>query len=695
MSSTPSISERSVGRGRVRLTPGEALRQQDALYRLTDQLQQARSRDAIYDAALTAILTALPCDRAAILLFDENRTMQFVAWSGLSERYRQAVAGHSPWSPDERNPAPVCIENLDTSELPAELKLVIRTEGIGAAAFIPLVADDKLLGKFMSYFDAPHSFHEDELGFSLNIARQLALALERECGKETLRASEQRFREMIDALPAAVYTTDAEGRITHYNPAAVEFSGRKPELGTDEWCISWKLYRPDGTPLPHAECPMAIALKEGRPIRGAEAIAERPDGSRRWFMPYPTPLRDATGRVVGGINMLVDITDSKRSEQALRDAGRRKDEFLAMLAHELRNPLAPIRNVSELLARKLAPDSKLQEPVAMIRRQTLQLTRLVDDLLDISRITAGRIELKPTFLEIATIIAHALETVKPMLDEKKHRVLVISSYRPLHVHGDFARLSQCLVNVLTNAAKYTDVGGEVRIQSRSEDGCVVVDIADSGAGISAELLPRIFDLFVQSDRTLDRAQGGLGIGLSVVKRLIEMHGGQISARSAGVGYGSTFEIRLPQITGPAHTGSEMLPIEVTPRRVLIVDDNVDAASSLALLLESEGHEARAVYNAKDALEGLESFQPQVCMLDIGLPDMDGYTLARHIRESSRFAGLKLIAITGYGQPDDVSRASDAGFDAHLVKPLDFSVLRRTMDALLEGQDRPTRGTSET
>jgi PAS domain S-box-containing protein len=679
MSSTPSLPERSIGGGRARSLSDEAARQKDALYRLTDHLQQARSRDAIYDAALTAIITALPCDRAAILLFDETRTMRFVALSGLSERYCQAVEGHSPWSPDERNPAPVCIENVDTSELPAELKFVIRTEGIRAAAFIPLVAGDKLLGKFMSYFDAPHSFHEEELGFSLNIARQLALAVERECVKETLRASEQRFREMIDALPAAIYTTDADGRITHFNPAAVEFSGRTPELGTDEWCVSWKLYRPDGTPLPHAQCPMALALKEGRAIRGAEAVAERPDGSRRWFTPYPTPLRDANGRVVGGINMLVDITDSKRAEQALREADRRKDEFLAMLAHELRNPLAPIRNVSELLARKLPPDSKLQEPVAMIRRQTLQLTRLVDDLLDISRITAGRIELKPTFLEVATIIAHALETVKPLLDEKKQRVLVTSSYQPLQVHGDFARLSQCLVNVLTNAAKYTDVGGEVRIQSRSDDGCVVIEIADSGVGISAELLPRIFDLFVQSDRTLDRAQGGLGIGLSVVKRLVEMHGGKISARSAGVGCGSTFAIRLPQVTAPAHTGSNVSPIEVTPRRILIVDDNADAASSLALLLESEGHEARAVCNAKAALEGLESFHPHVAMLDIGLPDMDGYTLARQIRESSRFAGLKLVAITGYGRPEDVSRASEAGFDAHLVKPLDFSLLRRIME----------------
>jgi signal transduction histidine kinase/ActR/RegA family two-component response regulator len=373
----------------------------------------------------------------------------------------------------------------------------------------------------------------------------------------------------------------------------------------------------------------------------------------------------------------------RQSQERLRDADRRKDEFLAMLAHELRNPLAPIRNVSELLARMLPPDSKLQEPVAMIKRQTTQLTRLVDDLLDVSRITSGRIDLRQTPIEVAAIIAQALETVKPLLDEKKHAVSITSSFRPLYVDGDFARLEQCVVNVLANAAKYTDAGGKILIQTRSEQACAVIEIADTGAGIAAELLPRVFDLFVQSDRTLDRAQGGLGIGLSVVKRLIEMHGGRIHAHSAGIGHGSTFEIRLPLIAGPTSIRPEVPRRKVTPRRILIVDDNADAANSLVLLLDIEGHETLAASSAREAIDRLESFQPDVALLDIGLPDMDGYTLAELIRESAPCKGMKLVALTGYGQAEDVARARQAGFDAHLIKPLDYSLLRQTLERLGE------------
>jgi signal transduction histidine kinase/ActR/RegA family two-component response regulator len=861
---------RSAERSHNHAARSVAARRKDALYRLADHLQQARSRADIYEAALEAIVTALPCDRASILLFDDAGAMRFVAWRDLSDDYRRAVEGHSPWSTDETNPKPICVSDVATAELSAPLKAVIAAEGIGAAAFIPLVTNGRLLGKFMSYFDAPHSFEDDEIELSLAIARQLALAIERERSDEALRASEQRFRDMIDALPAAIYTTDADGRITHYNPAAVEFSGRVPKLGTDDWCVTWKLYNPDGTPLPHAKCPMAVALKEDRAIRGAEAIAERPDGSRRWFTPYPTPLHDDFGRVIGGINMLVDITKSKEAERALRESGkslteeleavrrlqalsielirpdkaaalyeqiadaaaalmrsdlasvqmlypeqgdacelhllavrgfdppttlfwqwvgsepestcgralrtgqrvvvtdvdtcdwldgtdgrrvysqagiraaqstpllsrsgeivgmitthwrqphepserdlrlldilarqaadlierkqaeaalrhseerlraadRRKDEFLAMLAHELRNPLAPIRNVSEVLARLLPADPKLQEAVAVIKRQTAQLTRLVDDLLDVSRITSGRIELKRADLEIGAIIGQAVETVKPLLDEKNHRVSITSSYRPLHVNGDCARLEQCVVNVLANAAKYTDACGEIRIQTFAEEGSAVIEIRDNGAGISAELLPRIFDLFVQSDRTLDRAEGGLGIGLSIVKRLIEMHGGRIAAHSEGAGRGSRFEIRLPLIAAPRSVRQPVAQSAVLSKRVLIVDDNADAANSLALLLELDGHEVQAVYTANDALQCLPAFKPEVALLDIGLPEMDGYCLAGHIRQLSDCVGLRLIALTGYGQADDVNRARAAGFDEHLVKPLDFALLRRTLE----------------
>jgi CheY-like chemotaxis protein len=351
-----------------------------------------------------------------------------------------------------------------------------------------------------------------------------------------------------------------------------------------------------------------------------------------------------------------------------------------MLAHELRNPLAPIRNASEVLGRTLPSQEAPQVAVGIIKRQVTQLTRLVDDLLDVSRITQGRIELRKEPLELASVIDHAVETVGPMLREKHHEILIAPSEDPLYVTGDSARLTQCVVNLLTNAIKYTDSGGHIRVHTRRSDSVAVVTISDDGAGIPRELLPRIFDLFVQGDRTLDRAQGGLGIGLSVLKKLIEMHGGEVSARSPGVGHGSSFEIRLPLIEEPGAMSPGSTGERAPRRRVLVVDDNVDAANSLALVLRLDGHETEAVYTAYDALEHAATFKPDVVLLDIGLPQLDGYEVARRLRSSPELRGICLVALTGYGQSEDRQRARAAGFDFHLVKPVDFELLARTLSS---------------
>jgi len=365
-----------------------------------------------------------------------------------------------------------------------------------------------------------------------------------------------------------------------------------------------------------------------------------------------------------------------QAEETLRNADRRKDEFLAMLAHELRNPLAPIRTASELLARMLPPDPRTQAGVDIIKRQVTHLTRLVDDLLDVSRITQGRIQLQRQPLELSTIISQAMESVEPLLREKRHKVIVASSFQPLYVDGDSARLVQCVANLLTNAAKYTDPSGEVRVELRSEQSSAVISVADNGVGIAKELLPRIFELFVQSDRSLDRSEGGLGIGLSVVQRLVEMHDGQVTAASAGPGRGSTFEIRLPLIALPAATKTTHRARNVAPKRVLVVDDNRDAATSLAEFLRLDGHESLAVYGGKEALAAVTSFKPDVVLLDIGLPELDGYEVAQRLRASG--STVRLIALTGYGQAEDVQRTRAAGFDAHLVKPVDFAALERAV-----------------
>jgi signal transduction histidine kinase/ActR/RegA family two-component response regulator len=364
------------------------------------------------------------------------------------------------------------------------------------------------------------------------------------------------------------------------------------------------------------------------------------------------------------------------AEDALRNADRRKDEFLAMLAHELRNPLAPIRTASELLARLLPWDPKTQAIVDIVKRQVIHLTRLVDDLLDVSRITQGRIQLQRRPLELSPIVAQAMESVEPLLRDKRHKVVVTACFEPLFVDGDSARLVQCVANLLTNAAKYTDPSGEIRVELRSEQSSAVIAVTDNGVGISKELLPRIFELFVQSERSLDRSEGGLGVGLSVVQRLVEMHDGQVAAASAGPGRGSTFEIRLPTVAAPKEGRNKSTPASVEPKRVLVVDDNVDAAASLAAFLQLDGHEAEAVYSAKGALEAIATFRPDVVLLDIGLPEMDGYEVAKRIRAGG--SSVRLVALTGYGQAEDIQRTHSAGFDAHLVKPVDFVALERTI-----------------
>ncbi|HEX4051086.1 MAG TPA: ATP-binding protein [Steroidobacteraceae bacterium] len=359
--------------------------------------------------------------------------------------------------------------------------------------------------------------------------------------------------------------------------------------------------------------------------------------------------------------------------EQLRRADRLKDEFLAMLAHELRNPLAPIRNASELLERSLPPDSALRDLVGVLKRQARQLSRLVDDLLDVSRITQGRIELHRETIDVASIIDQAIESVEPLTREHRHEVRVTGERASLYVSGDRARLVQCLGNLLNNAAKYTDDGGHIDIELSTRAGRVHIRVRDDGVGISAELLPQVFELFVQGDRSLDRSQGGLGIGLSVVQRIIEMHDGRVTAHSEGIGRGAVFELVLPLASAPLQ---QIFPVSIrrpAGKRVLVVDDNVDAADSLALILNYEGHNATTVYSSADALkQAFTDFDPHVILLDIGLPGMDGYEVARRLRSGG--SNAQLIALTGYGRREDVQRAKAEGFDMHMVKPVDIPAL---------------------
>ncbi len=404
-------------------------------------------------------------------------------------------------------------------------------------------------------------------------------------------------------------------------------------------------------------------------------VLERPASSRTLLSSIRTSVRARARQY----QMRDHVAALGEAEHELRQADRRKDEFLAMLAHELRNPLAPIRTSTDLLPRIIPPgNEKVDSTLGIVKRQVAQLSRLVDDLLDVSRITRGRIELQREVLDLASVVAQALESVEPLMTQKEHVVLRQAHLPALYVLGDRARLVQCVSNILTNSAKYTDPRGEIQVSLHKQSDSAVLLVQDNGIGMSPDLLPRVFDLFVQSERSLDRAQGGLGIGLSVVRQLVQMHGGEVNAHSLGVGQGSTLEIRLPLVAAPISPTPSEAPRTTTRKRILIVDDNRDAADSLALLLQIHGHEVRTAYGGQEALEIAATYMADFILLDIGLPSLNGYEVARRLRRTGIVAHL--VALTGYGQPEDVQRAREAGFDAHMVKPVDVESVLEALEA---------------
>jgi signal transduction histidine kinase len=429
--------------------------------------------------------------------------------------------------------------------------------------------------------------------------------------------------------------------------------------------------------LPHEGDVVCYPLRTGERTLGALALTS--DRSS----PDLVTFQELAGRAAIALDnarlyqsLEREIVRSRAAEEKLQDASRRKDEFLAMLSHELRNPLAPIRNAVEVIRRLAPPDPKLTMARDVVDRQVTLLARLVEELLDVSRISQGKIALKKEPVELSRIISHSVETARPLIDARAQTLSVSVPPAPVWLSADFARLSQVVANLLNNAAKYTGEGGRIELTADAGEGEATISVRDNGTGIESALLPKVFDLFVQGDRALDRGQGGLGIGLTLVKRLVELHDGTVAVASEGPNRGSTFTVRLPCISAvePQRPAPAVIPFkassEVYGRRVLVVDDNVDAAESTAAFLRLEGHEVKAVHDGVQALASLKVFDPHVVVLDIGLPGLDGYAVARQLRERGDTSHVLLIALTGYGQKEDRARAAAAGFDYHYVKPAD-------------------------
>jgi PAS domain S-box-containing protein len=639
-----------------------------------------------------------------------------------------------------------------------------------------------------------------------------------------LREGEQHFRTIVDALPAAIYTTDAEGRITYFNPAAVTFSGRVPALGKDHWCVNWKMYRPDGTPLQHDQCPMAVALKEGRDIDGEEAIAERPDGTRIWFAAYPRPVRDDGGRVVGGINMLLDVTERKRAERArahlaalvessddaivskdlngaiaswnpaaellfgytaleaigksitmiipsdrldeettiigrirrgervdhyetvrrrkdgtmvdisltvspimdangrivgaskiardvterkliekaraeearireslyeqAQEANRAKDEFLATLSHELRTPLNAMLGWSHMMRSAVLPPATQRRALEALERNAKAQAQLVEDLLDVSRIVSGKLQIRSEEVDLPRVVAEAVDSVRPAAAAKGLNIEYDAEPETsIVVLGDADRLRQIVWNLLSNATKFTPHGGRIAVGVQRVNGSVEVVVRDTGEGIPRHFLRHVFERFRQAESSVARRHGGLGLGLAIVRHLTEAHGGSVSAASAGKGKGATFTVTLPvHAVRQRHQPSPAMPFArstaLRGAHILVVDDDADARDLVRLVLEMHGADVTTVASAGEALHVLSQRPFHVLIADIGMPEQDGYSLIEAVRALGPGCGgnLPAIAATAYASVRERAKALEAGYGWHIPKPIDPDQLVATVIA---------------
>jgi PAS domain S-box-containing protein len=497
--------------------------------------------------------------------------------------------------------------------------------------------------------------------------------------RELLRQSEERFRGLMEQAPFSVQVFAPDGRTIRVNRAWEELWGVTLNQIPDYNILEDAQLEAKGI-LPYikrafAGEPVAIPAIQYDPNETIPNRTRHQD-PLRWVAAVAYPLKDSAGMVREVVLVHDDITTRRRAEDELREADRRKDEFLATLAHELRNPLAPIRNSLQILKMPRLDPATVERSREMMERQVQHLVRLVDDLLDVSRVMRGKVELKRERVELATVVARAVETAQPLIEAQGHELAVTLPPESLPLEADPVRLAQVVGNLLTNAAKYTEANGRIRLTALREGNEAVLRVWDRGIGIAPDMLPHIFELFVQVDHATARSQGGLGIGLTLVKNLVEMHNGTVEAKSDGLGKGTEFVVRLPLSAQGREEpdGQEFAEQgQVTPppgHRLLVVDDNEDAADSLAMLLRLQGHEVRLTYDGPTALEMAKGYLPDMVFLDIGMPGMDGYEVARRLRQQAGLENVRLAALTGWGQQEDRRRSAEAGFDHHLVKPVE-------------------------
>ena len=660
--------------------------------------QQHALELAVTDAPIETVLAALTeaaeayagrAIFASILLSDDEcRSLRVGAAPSLPPSFNQAIDGlvvgplAGACGTAAYTKKSVFIREIQSDPLCAPFVELANAHGLRSCWSHPILSSHgKVLGTFAFYCSESRSPTKAETESVVVLLNTTSLLLERhqeakerKAAERALKESEAKFRTIANAMPQMVWSTLPDGYHDYYNDQWYEFTGAMPgSTNGDGWNDifhpddrerAWKLWR--------------HSLTTGQPYE-VEYRLRHNSGSYRWTLGRALPQRDEKGRIVRWMGTCTDIHEQRLNQEALKDSDRRKDEFLAMLAHELRNPLAPISAAAELLRIAGTNGANIQRISEVISRQASHMTGLIEDLLDVSRVTRGKIALAVETLDIRHIVAEAVEQVRPSSDSHLHHLTVEMPSPGVRISGDKKRLVQVLANLLSNAVKYTHNGGLIRLDTRIQGGQVILTVRDNGIGMSPDLTERAFELFVQGERTADRSQGGLGIGLALVKSLVLLHGGSVTAHSAGMMLGSQFSVSLPlennEQENSTHSFDNIYPAKLgSALRILIVDDNVDAAEILSLLIRAIGYEVHIEHHPLKALTYAEAESIDVCILDIGLPEMSGIELGQRLQQLPTVRDAILIALTGYGQHQDREATLAAGFSHHFVKPANVAQL---------------------
>ncbi|MBP0588371.1 response regulator [Paraburkholderia sp. LEh10] len=681
----------------------DELAESRVLHRISNELIGEEAVDSLYSLVVDAAARLLHAPYACIQVMraqrDGSKGLELLAHRGFTPETLAL------WRRFSAESATTCAAALEHGQR-IVVSDVRRCEFMEGCEDLPMFSDlgivamqttplysraGALVGTISTYWSEPHVASEHEFQLLDILGRQAADLIERACANEAVHASERRLRTIIEQLPAGVGVSDMTGRWTLSNSLMEKYVPTAIPSRAAERTALWRARDEHGNPVDPKDWPGARALRGETVVPGVEMLYTDETGRESWMRVSSAPLRDIAGKVTGACSVIQDITQIKRAEERLKEADRRKDEFLATLAHELRNPLAPIRNGLHLICSGGAGND-FDGIHQMLERQVEYMVRLIDDLMEVSRITSGKVHLRLQPVDLTTAINDAVESSRTLIDSAGHHLIVSLSPAPLIIDADPVRITQVIANLVNNAAKYTSNGGKIWLTAYRDGSDCVVSVRDNGMGIPKYLLPKVFDLFAQAGRTYSRAQGGLGIGLTLVRSLVEMHGGKVEGLSDGPGKGSEFRVRLPasESTRAANDSTETQPLDsLFQCRILVVDDNHDAADSLSMLLDMYGAETRVANDGPAALAALGEFQPDVMVLDIGMPGMDGYELARRARAQPGGLGLTLIALSGWGQDEDRRRSKEAGIDHHLVKPVNLDAL----SSLLSGVAKKRSGST--